>query len=128
MDYQMKKYKEEVKQRWGNTKAYKQSEQRTKNWIKEDYRKIEGEEKLLTLELANLMKKGIENSEVQSLIEKHYEGIQRFYDCSYEMYLNLGKMYIEDYRFAAYYDKVKLGLAQFVCNAIIYYVKIHNKK
>lgn len=54
--------------------------------------------------------------------------MQRFYDCSYEMYRNLGKMYVADPRFTANYEKVKSGLAQFMCDAIAYYANEHDKK
>jgi hypothetical protein len=81
--------------------------------------------KQLNQELAKAMDKKIDDPEVQALIERHYQGIKFFYDCSLEMYRNLGAMYVNDPRFTATYDKVKPGLAVFLRDAINYYCDVH---
>lgn len=126
-DTEMNKYKEEARQRWGHTDAYKQSAERTKHWTKEDYRRIAEEGKAFTQKLANVMGLDIQNDEVQKLIALHYQGIQQFYDCPLDMYRNLADMYITDPRFTANYDKVKPGLAKFIRDAIYYYADVHAK-
>jgi len=45
-----------------------------------------------------------------------------FYDCSPEMFKNLGKMYVVDARFTAFYEKIKPGLTNFMSEAMAYYV------
>lgn len=126
-DKKMQEYKEEAKARWGDTKAYKQSIERTRNWTKEDYKKATADQKAITQEVADLMHEGksIESSEVQTVIEKHYKYLDRFYDTPYEMYRNLGKMYVDDPRFTAYYDKFTKGLAVFIRDAIAYFCDQH---
>jgi len=126
-DDEMKQYKEEAQQRWGHTDAYKQSVQRTKNWTKADYKKVAIEGETITRAIAENIEKGIESKEVQRQIEKHFKHISQFYDCSYEMYRNLGKMYVDDKRFTAYYDNFHPGLAEFMHNAIDIYCKTHEK-
>jgi DNA-binding transcriptional MerR regulator len=115
---EMEKYKEEAKKRWGNTQAYKQSMERTKNMTKEDFKKIEAKNQMILAKIVQHMDKGASDPIVQEGIKEHFQGMQVFYDCSYEMYRNLGKMYVEDKRFTAYYDKVKPGLARFMCEAM----------
>lgn len=127
-DDQMDEYKEEAKKRWGHTQAYKQSVERTKNWTKDDYRRIKEAGVALAKELASAMELDIKSDEVQSLIGKHHQGIETFYDCSYEMYRGLSNMYVEDPRFTAYYDKFKPGLAKWLQKAIHYYCDMHEKK
>ncbi len=127
-DKQLKEHAEEAKRRWGDTEAYKQSVERTKNWTKEDYKRVEKESKELTSSIAKVMKKGTESPEVQTLIEKHYQSINQFYDCPLEMYKNLGEMYITDPRFTAYYEKFAPGLAKFMKDAIAYYCKTNEVK
>ena len=117
-DEEMKAYAEEAKQRWGNTDAYKQSQERSKHWTKADVKKIKEAGIALTRKIAAVMKKGPEDTDVQKLIFEHYQSINTFYDCSFEMYQNLGKMYIDDLRFTAYYEKFSSGLAQFMYEAI----------
>lgn len=118
---QIDEYKKEAKKRWGNTDAYKQSEERTKHWTHDDYKRLTENANKFTQELAYTMDKGFDSPEFQALIAKHYEGIGTFYDCSLDMYRMLGEMYVSDPRFKAYYDKFRPGLAEFIKKAINYY-------
>lgn len=124
---QMDEYKEEAKKRWGNTEAWRQSQERTKHWTKEDYKKIAEEGNTFTAELAKLMSRGAEDEDVQKMIAKHYQGIQTFYDCSLEMYRGLGQLYVDDPRFTAFYEKFAPGMATFMQQAIAHYCDTHSK-
>jgi len=124
----MEDYIKEVKRRWGHTDAYKQSTKRTEKWTKADYKQIEEEGKEITRKIAKLMDEGFESFNVREQIKKHHQHICIFYDCSYEMYRNLGQMYVEDVRFTIYYEKFRPGLAVFMKNAIFYYCDHEEKK
>ena len=117
-DPEVKEYQEEAKQRWGNTDAYKQSMAKVGKMTKPEMEKLKKDGIELTKKLAAAMDKGTKNKEVQALIAQHYKGIQFFYDCPLEMYRNLGKMYVDDPRFAKNYDKYRPGLAIFMRDAI----------
>jgi DNA-binding transcriptional MerR regulator len=117
------KYKSEVEERWGNTLAYRQSKERLKKMTGEDMQKIKSEGLEVTKRIALHMDEGVESDRVQEEIQKHFEHINRFYDCSPEMYMNLGKIYVEDPRFKQYYENIRLGLAEFMCSAIYYFAK-----
>ena len=43
---------------------------------------------------------------------------RRFYDCSYEFHRNLADMYVSDPRFTATYDDIRPGMAHYVRDAI----------
>lgn len=120
-DDDVKQYQEEVKQRWGNTDAYKQSMARVGKMTKAQMDKLKEDGKKLTQKLADNMDKDVKSAEAQALIQQHYDGIQFFYDCPIEMYRNLGQMYVDDPRFTKYYDDVRAGLAVWVRDAIAYY-------
>jgi hypothetical protein len=45
----------------------------------------------------------------------------RYYSCSLDMFRGLGEMYVEDARFAAFYDKYRPGLAVFLRDAMRIY-------
>jgi DNA-binding transcriptional MerR regulator len=126
-DKQMEEYKKEAKKRWGNTEAWKQSQERTKHWTREDYKRIAEEGNKFTAALSKLMDREVEDQEVQKMIAQHYAGIQTFYDCSLEMYRGLGNLYVEDARFAAFYDKFRPGMAKFMQKAIAYYCDTKEK-
>lgn len=129
-DPEIDQYKDEVKARWGKTEAYRQSQERTKNWTKADYDRIKKAAQELTQKIAELKNKGlsVEQSEVQVLIDQHYEGLRTFYEPNYEMYQGLGQMYVDDPRFTAFYEKFTHGLALFMRDAIVFFVKEKTKK
>lgn len=117
-DNDVKKYQPEAKLRWGDTQAYKESMAKVKTMTKAKMAKLKEDSRAFTQKLAESMDKGPDNKEVQALIAEHYKSICFFYDCPYEMYRNLGRMYVNDPRFAAYYDKFRPGLANFMREAI----------
>lgn len=120
-DDDVKQYQDEVKQRWGNTDAYKQSMARVSKMTKSEMAKLKEDGIKHTQAIADAMDKGISHPDVQKLIAKSHKGINFFYDCSPEMFRNLGKMYVADPRFTAYYEKFRPGLAVFMRDAIAYY-------
>lgn len=127
-DDEVKQYQDEVKQRWGNTEAYKQSMARVSKMTKKEMEKLKEDGKKHMQALADSMDKGITHPDVQALIAKSHEGVNFFYNCSLEMFRNLGNMYVEDPRFTATYDKYRPGLAVFVRDAIAYYCDTQKKK
>jgi DNA-binding transcriptional MerR regulator len=126
-DEDVKQYQDEVKQRWGNTEAYKQSMARAGKMTKKEMDELKANGKKFTQKLADAMDLPVASPEVQKLIAEHYKGIQFFYDCPLSMYRNLGQMYVDDPRFTAYYDKFRPGLAVFVRDAIVHYCKVNEK-
>jgi len=120
-DPDTKEYQQEAKERWGNTDAYKQSMKKTGKLTKVEMEKMKKDGIELTKKLAGSMDKGIADKEVQELIGRHYKGIQFLYDCPLEMYRNLGKMYVDDPRFTAYFDRHRPGLAVFMRDAIAWF-------
>ncbi len=127
-DAEVKQYQDEVKERWGNSDAYRQSMAKVGTMTKKEMEKLKADGKKHTQAIADAMDKGIEHSDVQKLIKQSHEGVNFFYDCSYEMFRNLGKMYVEDPRFTAYYEKFRPGLAVFMRDAIAYYCDQHENK
>ncbi|PIR03535.1 MAG: MerR family transcriptional regulator [Candidatus Magasanikbacteria bacterium CG11_big_fil_rev_8_21_14_0_20_39_34] len=127
-DKDMKQYQDEVKERWGNSDAYTQSMKRVSKMTKKEMEKLKAKGIELTQKIAESMNKGIADPEVQFLIKKHHEGINFFYECGYDMYKNLGSLYVNDKRFGDYYEKFAPGLATFMKDAIDYYCSNHTQK
>lgn len=118
-------YKKEAKERWGHTDAYKQSQERLKDWAPDDYKRVQEEGGQILNAIVKSMDKGSHAKEVQKEIEKYHRHIGTFYDCSHEMFRCLGNMYSEDSRFAAFYENIHEGLADFMTQAINYYCDNH---
>jgi DNA-binding transcriptional MerR regulator len=83
---EMNKYAEEAKQRWGHTEAYRQSQERTKKYTKEDWARIAKENDDLMKEIVAVSDHNPASPEVQKLMSRHYDGLRRFYEPALEMY------------------------------------------
>ena len=78
----------------------------------------------LTTAMAQVMDTGADPADprMQKLVGDYRQHIsESFYECSTEVFAGLGKMYAQDHRFRATYEKVRPGLAQFLSTAIARY-------
>ena len=122
----MKNYETEARSRWGNTDAYREHEQKTKNYTKEKW--TEANDGLIAIfaEFAALKNSGAtaDSDEVQSLVTKLQAHITaNYYTCTDEILAGLGKMYVADERFKKNIDKYGEGTAAFAADAIAVYTK-----
>jgi DNA-binding transcriptional MerR regulator len=120
-DFDPTQYEGEVKERWGDTEAYKESARRTKRYTKEDWRRIKDEGATWMERAIELFDQGVipDDPRATDLAEEARLAIDRnFYPCSHEMHACLGEMYVTDPRFTEYYDKHRAGLAKWFSEAI----------
>ncbi len=118
----MLEYEDEVRARWGETEAYRQSAAKTSKYSKQDFEaaKVDQEAatELFVYAFGNSLP--INSPKTSEAVRAHRDAISKwFYDCSIDMQKNLAKMYIEDPRFKEYYDGRVRGLAQYVHDAIV---------
>ena len=112
-------YGKEVKEKWGNTSAY--AEYATKTHSKDKQRGlVMGMENIFREFLACMLSGESPNSEsAKSLVKKLQSFItENFYNCTDEILLGLGKMYVADERFKKNIDKYATGTAEYVSEAI----------
>ncbi|MBN2879427.1 MAG: MerR family transcriptional regulator [Clostridia bacterium] len=121
---QINKYKEEVKQRWGDTEAYRQSSKKTAAYKDEDWKRITTENSRIFDEFADCMnaKPGSKSSDAL-VIEWQKHITDHFYDCTDEILSGLADMYVGDQRFSDNINKHGEGLAEFICQSIKNYLK-----
>ena len=115
------KYAEEVRQRWGSTDAYKESQQRNT-----DFSQAASLLDAVFEEFAELDRSGISPDDEAAKIQ--VEKLQRcitdnFYTCTNEILAGLGQMYAADVRFKTNIDKHGEGTAEFVSQCIKSYCK-----
>jgi hypothetical protein len=118
----VERYSEEVKERWGDTDAYKQSTSRTSKYTRDDFAaaKVDQEAATEMFVIAFGNSYSVTSVQAQAAVVAHRAAISKwFYDCSVEMQKNLAVMYLEDHRFKAYYDGRVRGLAKYVHDAIL---------
>ena len=119
-DFDPSVYEDEVKERWGDTDAYKESARRTKDYTKDDWQRYKEESEEINLAIAALMDQGVQPEDMCAMdaVERHRLLIDRwFYPCSRDMQAELGKMYVADPRFTATYEKIHPGMAAYMRDA-----------
>lgn len=117
-DYETLKnqYAEEVKHRWGNTDAFKESVRRNKDFSKSAALLDSGFEGFAELNRIGILPND-EPSKVQ--VEKLQQCItDNFYTCTNEILAGLGQIYVADNRFKTNIDKHGVGTAEFVSECI----------
>lgn len=118
---QQRAYREEAEQRWGDTDAYRQSRRRTADYTTQDWEDLKEESERIMQRIAAVYRDGAapDSAPAMDAVEAHRQQIsERFYDCSHEMQVHLGEMYVQDPRFTATYEALAVGLAVWVRDAI----------
>ena len=122
----MKNYETEARSRWGVTNAYREHEQKTKNYTKEKW--AEANEGLMAIfaEFAACKDNSVsaDSAEAQALVAKLQAHItENYYTCTDEILAGLGKMYVADERFKKNIDKYGDGTSDFAAEGIRIYVE-----
>lgn len=121
-----RRYADEAKQRWGNTDAYKESEQKTAGYSADKWGDVNAGLNAVLAEFAVALKDGAtpESETAQLLVKKLQQYItDNFYTCTNEILAGLGQMYVADERFRKNIDKNGVGTAEFISKAIKIYCK-----
>ena len=123
-DSVFEQHKAEAKARWGNTEAYQQHTEKTKNHSKQKWNDLAEEMNHIMAEFAVCMKQGkaADSAEAQNLVKTLQNHITaQYYDCTNPILAGLGQMYVADERFKANIDQHGDGTAVFICEAIQIY-------
>ena len=119
-------YSNEARERWGNTDAYREHEQKTKNYTKEKWADANDGLMAIFAEFATCKVSGAsaDSAEAQALVAKLQAHITaNYYTCTDEILAGLGKMYVADERFKQNIDKFGDGTAEFAAEGIRIYVE-----
>ena len=122
----MKNYETEARELWGDTDAYREHEQKTKNYTKEKWDEANDGMMAIFAEFAVCKQNGVEadSDEAQALVAKLQAHITaNYYTCTDEILAGLGKMYVADERFKKNIDKYGEGTAEFAADAIEVYCR-----
>lgn len=114
-------HEDEVRRRWGHTTAYAEAGRRTKGYTKDQWQEINLESDTLLRRVAQMLEQGVmaDAQQVMDAAEEHRMHIDRwFYPCDQRMHVGLSEMYVADERFAAYFEKLRPGLAAYLAAAI----------
>lgn len=116
------KYGEEIRKKYGND-AINRSNAKVKGMTKEQYAEVERLSQEVNDMLKTAFEQGDPSSELaQKACELHKNWLCYFWSSySKEAHIGVAQMYVDDPRFTAYYDKIALGCAVFLRDAVKIY-------
>ena len=120
------KYLTETRERWGDTSAYREYVEKTKNYTKEKWSEANDGLMAIFAEFAACKDSdaSADSAEAQALVAKLQAHITaNYYTCTDEILAGLGKMYVADERFKKNIDKYGEGTAEFAAEGIRIYVE-----
>lgn len=119
----MDEYARRAKEEWGQTKEYKEYEEKSAGQSMDTQKKVWQNFMLLFAEFGKMTDKKPESEEVQLQVKKLQDYIsEHFYECSREILNGLGKLYASGGEFTENIDKAAgSGTAVFVAKAIEIY-------
>ena len=120
----MNNYDFEVKQRFGNTDAYKEHAEKTANYTADKWQEVNDGLMSVLAKFAECMQTGntTDSVEAQALVKELQNYItDNYYTCTNEILAGLGLMYVTDERFKNNIDKHAVGTAEFISEAIKIY-------
>ena len=118
----MNSYENEARERYDNTAAYREHEEKTKNYTKEKWGEANDGLMAIFAEFAACKNSGVraDSTEAQALVAKLQAHItDNYYTCTDEILAGLGKMYVADERFKKNIDKYGEGTAEYVSKATL---------
>ena len=121
-----KQYEVEAKQRWGDTNAYKEYEQKSNDYSKDKWQEVNDGLMAVFTKFAECKQNGntADSDEAQTLVKELQNYItENYYTCTDQILAGLGQMYVADERFKTNIDKNGEGTAEFTQDAIEAYIK-----
>ena len=114
-------YEDEARQRW--PQEWEQSQVFTSTLTATDTERLQQETTAAMIRMAELMAAGerVDSPAVQAEVDAAYHAVCRFWTPDAAAFTGLGRLYVEDKRFKANYDRIAAGLAEFYRDAMARY-------
>jgi DNA-binding transcriptional MerR regulator len=104
-----------------------ESEKRTARWDKDEWDKVKNEGDAIHKDLAATIEQGLkpDSDQVQAIITRHYQMIQKFFEAPKEVYIGLTKLYTQHPDFKKFFDVYHPRMVEFISEAMRFYAKKH---
>ena len=118
-------YSKRAKEQWGQTAEYKEFEEKTKNWTKDDEAAVANEFMRIFVEFGQMKEMNPSDEQVQLQVKKLKDYItEHFYKCSDKILAGLGRMYAGGGELTENIDAAGgIGTAEFTNEAIEIFCK-----
>ena len=113
-------WEDEARQRWGNSQAWRQSQERAGELTKADWQHVKADSDAWNADVLEAFASGAAPTSEQAtdLAERHRRMVDTHFDCSYAMHRELADMYVADARYTDYFEQLSPGLARWLREAI----------
>ena len=113
-------YEEEVRERWGKSPQYAESQKKWSSYSKDQKDAIKAEGGRLTVRMVSEDPSVLpDDPDVQAAVGEYHAYINKyFYSCEVDFLRGLADMWVDDPRFAVNYERVREGGAAFVREAV----------
>jgi DNA-binding transcriptional MerR regulator len=110
----------QARQQWGQTEQWVQYAERAATMTAGDWQQTTSATTAVNSDLAAAVRAGIDPASTQAgiLAERHRATIGAYFDCTHSRHACLGRLYLADARFTAYYEALQPGLTQWLHDAI----------
>jgi hypothetical protein len=111
----------EARERWGHTKAFRESQRRAASYGPADWARVQAEARDIALRAATVQRAGLPatSAAAMAVAEEHREHLSRwFYDCDPSMHRHLADLYVDDEQFTQHYEETAPGLAAYLAAAM----------
>lgn len=97
-----------------------ESKKKTKDWEKADWKGVQKEGEEIYKKIGQCIDQGLgpKDDQVQSLIARHYQLMERFYTVSKDVYVGLSQLYAEHPDFRKWFKKRHPKLVEFIAEAM----------
>ena len=123
---EFEQYQAEAKEKWGNTAAYGQFTEKTKNYSGSNWQSAADGLNAVFAAFAQCMQSGYasDSAAAQEIVKQLQDFITaNYYPCTNEILQGLGQMYVADERFARNIDKNGAGTAEYAGQAIAVFTR-----
>ncbi|GAA4894712.1 MerR family transcriptional regulator [Stackebrandtia albiflava] len=111
---------EDARRRWGRTPQWEQYAQRAAALSEADWEKVAADTDTLHADLAAARRRGVApgSPEADALAERHRALMSTYFDCTHSMQVCMGRMFVQDPGYTAYYDRFAPGLARWLSEVL----------
>lgn len=116
-------YEDEVRERWGDSPKFAESQEKWSSYSEEQKEAIKAEGRRLTVRMVSEDPEASpDDADVQAAIGEYHAYLnQYFYTCEISFLRGLADSWVQDPRFAINYERIREGGAAFVREAVHLY-------
>ena len=128
LQWDINPYEQEARERWGD-QAVNDSKQRVSKLSHGQKEEVQKQWDEIYSGLAARIGTPVESEETLELTKRWFDLLNsNFGTYSYDAFIGLGQMYVQDERFTANIDKYGKGLTQYMCDAMGYWGNLQKQK